>query len=233
MLNADTRAATWGSLKFNPKVDDARRMSSREQAKVGGLASSPAGDAAQHACPSCGATPVLSVRSIFEQGTTVTTVSSSGGAVALGGEGDVIPVLTRQSSTVAASSVLAQRLAPPVQPVLRQSVWARLHSYFLLLTGLPTAIAIILLIPLEPTMGWRVALIGSPIWLGLFVGTSFPVGRIQRRLKRTYEWDVRQWEQLVARWEVLRYCSSCDSVADLTRRRAVLADEMPKLLRAA
>jgi len=187
----------------------------------------------EQTCPSCGSPSLLSVRGIVEQGTTVTTVTSDGGAVALDGDGGVMPALTRMTSTVATSSMLAQRLAPPEPPARRQSPWGRVQSYLLSLTGIPMMFAIPIWVLVEPTAGWVAALVGIPCWLGLYVGTSIPIGRIRRRLKSRHDWEVKQWEKLVARWERLRYCSACDSVVDLARKRAVSGDEMAKLLRAA
>jgi hypothetical protein len=103
----------------------------------------------------------------------------------------------------------------------------------LLLTGLPSGIAIAIMVPLEPSMGWTLMLVLVPCWLALYVGSSIPIAKIRKGLQKEHEWNVKRWQKLVARWEQLRYCPSCDSVADLATGRTASASYMGKLLRAA
>lgn len=192
--------------------------------------------ATARACSSCGSNSLTSVRGVFEHGTTITTVSSNGGSVILAGDGDAIPALTRMTSSFATCSVLAQRLAPPEAPALRESIWSRIHDYFLLSSLLPVGIWFVAKWMGDgdgseggsTAWGWL-----AIVWLAAAIGAAFPVAGVRRRLRQEHEWNLKRWEKLVTRWEKLRYCPSCDSVVDPATNRATSASEMVKLLRAA
>jgi len=71
------------------------------------------------------------------------------------------------------------------------------------------------------------------LWLVALIAAYYPLSKVKERLRQENEWDVKRWQRLVARWEQLRYCQSCDSVADLANGRVASASDMGKLLRAA
>lgn len=161
----------------------------------------------------------------------MTTVSSTGGSVLLDEEGDALPALTRMTSSVATSSVLAQRLAPPEAPAPRDTAWSKVHSH-------GTLGGLLVYIPLffaawQGTWGGIAAWGLTLVYFGSAAGAYAPVAKIRERLRQEHEWNVKRWQRLVARWDQLRYCPSCDSVADLTAGRTASASDMSKLLRSA
>ena len=80
------------------------------------------------------------------------------------------------------------------------------------------------------TTGWGWATV---LWLVALTAAYYPLSKVKGRLRQEHEWNVKRWQKLVARWEQLRYCPACDSVADLTTGRTASASDMGKLLRGA
>ena len=228
--SADLGAASKGEVGGHPIGDG---MSQNHHA--GGEAGydvSPDRQSGPQSCPSCGGASLTSVRALFEQGTSITSVSSVGGAVVVDGTGDPSQAMTRLATTFAKSSVLAQRLAPPEQPLRREPFCARLHGYGVLGALLPIGLWFVAMATGNAggsaTWGWT-----TLIWLLVVVATAFPVAKMRNRTRLEYQWRMKCWERQLSEWAELRYCSSCDYVIDPRTGKKVPADKLHVLLQAA
>ena len=180
-------------------------------------------------CFSCGNPQLTSVRAIFEQGTSVTDISSVGGAVAFDGSGEFSPILSQSSTSFATSSILAERLSPPEQPLFCDSVWARPHSYACIGSLFPGCLLIGAIAVGGVPISWIVV---SVLWLVGVFATTFPLAKVRERLQSNHQWELKRWEATVMDWAELRYCSSCDSVTDPLTGKGARADDMYCVLQA-
>lgn len=217
-----------GQVEPADGVEMAQLNHPTESAVAGLTPNVPGGD--HVSCFSCGNPQLTSVRAIFEQGTSVTDVTSVGGAVGFDGDGGISPAVSQHSTTFATSSVLAQRLSPPEQPTFRDSAWARPHSYAAVGGILPACLLIGAFTVGGVPVIW---ILLSVVWLVAVVATTFPLARVRERLRSEYEGELRRWEVSLADWAELRYCSSCDSVTDPRTGKGARADDLYCAIRAA
>lgn len=189
-------------------------------------------------CPNCASLAVQNVRALVEGSTNTAQGEVVTRGFALEQDGSIAPMMMRSSTSAHTSSLLAQRLAAPPEPIPSRDAVERAYSAVTTVVG-AFAVAWVLLFFLTRHAGpgssdiiaiyhWVTG--GAVVSTLALVAWTPSIRSRSRRRKQEFDHSMTVWSRSSSRWANLSYCSGCDHVADPRTGEAVPSDRLAELL---
>lgn len=181
------------------------------------------------ACPKCDYRDIRSVRTIFAEGASNGQIKGGFGALTHYGGGGWSQTAGGFGAAISNASVLAQYLAPPMEPRCPQRSYVGtivlvLLGGFFFLFGVTA---------LSANSGAGSSLVLMVVAIALLVGSIFMWRFEQSSFERQVaEFRINhfRWHECMMVWDVLLYCPRCDQVHDPVARRMAPSHQVATLL---